>query len=997
MQTHGGAAAEAAILGTERVFRAKVRVDWNRDGQFAHELSNLDRFIDDVETDRALEGSAPEEVLLIEGASSAELRMTLHGDFNGFPLVYVFSPYNMEGPLQGIQKIDAEVKYSLILDTPFGSVEYPQFVGNLRTITPDRAGASVEITALDRAEKMRKPIQLPPFAISHEHISYGEIDSQYIRSQWVIDHALRMCDSGVSDRRPTYRSELGLIGDALDGPLLFVTGNGSYLPTVGYLDNPNYASFPNAGKPMYTRQAPKHPNADADDPAPLSLAGTGTPITTGHAGGNSEGWLPYWVADVERLNSHSVHYFGITLNMQDNPEYPWSLNYRLFQIILGGGFFLNAYVDNGQVYLEYYHSSDGSASTVYGRMDSITIPTDQDHVDILLMWDLTTGRSRFWGRAGYNTTGSDWENEGSPLPRTLSFVEPMDNVKGRATVGQAIGFSNAFYGTSNRTDRPVDDTQQMWRSPSYLAKCDEGLNLFSHIPTHKKQEAWTLVKDVAAAEFGSVFWDETGVFHFWNWGTMLAKRESVVRTYSLDHVEGLKVSNNLDSVRNVFSLVTKQKRSSMGPVHAFAASDINEFYIQPRSTKIFTIWMDDIVSPLTWYLTRYASMVNNQGVPQWSSGHVHGFIVQYLSAGNWSEFNQHGSPTVKVYFSMDGHVSIKITNDTIYPMRMSQGWPGDPGKDNGTDEQAKLNFRGTTITSPADMIFTYRNEDSISKYGERVLELSGDWYQDGTWDSGMLDLITPRTGEPVPTTDAITVAGDPRLQLADVIQITDDNEGMGDMLLQVFGINRKFSRGEGLTDTLSVEMVPPGNIEPPSTDPTDPELGDTITRVNLCDNPFLLNNRAGWYGGTEVDVSGMDRSTGYRVSSGTQVVAPKASVNSGDAYRFSVQIKPDSRMTDVRVAIDWYSNYGYLSSGQSESYVVDTVVPGRLFTPLSTAPRGATAGLITVMGHTGTIDVTAAMYEKDGEFQATYFDGDTPGGRWDGARGNSTSRITEEI
>ena len=993
MQTHGGAAAEAAILGTERVFRAKVRVDWNRNGLYDHELSNLDRFIDEITTDRALEGSAPEEILLIEGASSAELRMTLHGDFQGYPLVYVFSPYNSEGPLAGTQKIDAEIKYSLIVDTPLGSFEYPQFVGNLRTITPDRGSASVEITALDRAEKMRKPIQLPPFAISHEQIAAGEIDSQYIRSQWVIDHALRLCDAGVSDKRPTSRQELGLIGDGLDGPLFYLTGTGSYLPTIGYLDNPNASSFPNTGQAMYSDTGPLHPDAPVDTPQPLALAGLGLPINQTTGDPTTRGTLRYWVADVERLNPYSTHYYACTLNLQENAESVSTIDsHLLFEIYCGANTRLIGIIDNGQFYIQKIYGSNSPENT-----PRVNIPTTGDHVELFMQWDLSPGISKTYVRAGTNKISSSWYTFGSAIPSGYPYNKAHEDIKGRFTVGHGISQSDIVYGTSNKTGRPVNDTAQVYRVPTYLAQCDVGLNFLSHIPSHKQQEAWELVKSVAAAEFGSVFWDENGVFRFWNWGTMLAKREVPVRTYSLDHVEGLKVSNNLDSVRNVFNLVTKQKRSSMGPVHAFAAGDINEFYIQPQSTKIFTIWMDDIVSPLTWYLTRYASMDNNQGLTKWSSGNVHGFIVQYLSGGLWSEFNQHGSPTVKVYFSMDGHVSIKIWNDTIYPMRMSQGWPGDPGLDNGTDEAPKLNFRGTIINSPADMVFTYRNEDSIAKYGERVLELSGDWFQDGTWDSGMLDIITPRTGEPVPTTDSITVAGDPRLQLADVIEITDDNEGMGNMSLQTFGIRRRFSRDEGLTDTLTVEMVPPGDIAPPSTDPTDPDLGQTVTRVNECDNPSLLFNRTGWYGGSMINVTGMDRSTGYSVPSGTQVVAPKAPVKAGSSYRYSLQVKVPSRMTAIKVGIDWYSNNGYLSSGPSSTYTVDTAVPARLFTPATVAPKGATAGLLTMTGHTGTVSVTAALYEQDGEFQATYFDGDTPGGQWDGARGNSTSRITEEI
>lgn len=995
MQTHGGAAAEAAILGTERVFRAKVRVDWKRDGQFDHVLSNLDRFIDEVETDRSLEGSAPQEVLLIEGSSSAELTLTLHGDYNGLPLVSLFSPFNRVGPLAGIQTIDAEVKYSLILDTPVGSFEYPQFIGNLRTITPDRGSASVQFTALDRAEKMRKPIQLPPFAISHEHISYGEIDTQYIRSHWVIDHVLRHCDSGVSDKRPTSRQELGLIGDALDGPLLFVSGNGSYLPSIGYLDNPNFASFPNAGNPMYNDNAPVHPNAPAGSARPQALAGTGTPIDTGHKGGDQKGWLPYWVADVERLNPASVHYFGCTLNLQSNPQSVSSVTYLLFQIILGGGYYINAYVSGGQVWWERVYDNGASTPTYsYAYGPKVNIPNTGGNVDIFLMFDLTAGRSRAWARAGSNTSGSTWTNTGSALPRTLGFVQRIDNVKGRATVGQAISISNVVYGTSQRSDRPVADYQQVYRTPSYLARCDRGLNLFSYVPTHQKQEAWELVKEVAAAEFGSVFWDENGVFQFWNWKTMLDKRASVVRTFSLDHVEGLKVSNNLDSVRNVFNLTTSQKRSSMGPVHVFSASDINEFYVPPRSTKIFTIWRDDVVSPLTWYLTRYASMNNNQGIPRWSSGNVHGFIAQFQSAGNWSEFNQHGTPRVKVYFSMDGHLQIKITNNTIYPMRMSQGWPGDSTQP-AVSPAAKLEFNGTLIESKTDLVFTYRNEESIAKYGERVLDLSGEWYQDGTWDSGMLDLITPRTGEPVPTTDAITVAGDPRLQLGDVIRVTDENQGMGNMFLQLFGIRRRFSREEGLTDTLSVEMLPPANSTPPTTDPGEPNPSQTITRVNLCDNPSLLNDAEGWYGVDEVNPTGMDRDTGAQIASGVQGVAPQARITAGRTYRGSAQIK-GLGSTQVRIGFDWYSDNGYLATASGTTVSVSNGTVTRVYTPASVAPQGATRLLMTIAPTSTSVQATAVLYEET-TTQSSFFDGDTTGARWDGARGNSTSRLTEVI
>src|SRR5690606_42117161 len=61
-------------------------------------------------------------------------------------------------------------------------------------------------------------------------------------------------------------------------------------------------------------------------------------------------------------------------------------------------------------------------------------------------------------------------------------------------------------------------------------------------------------------------------------------------------------------------------------------------------------------------------------------------------------------------------------------------------------------------------------------------------------------------------TDAITIAGDPRLQMGDTIEIKDP-EGMGETLrVQILRISRTFSRDGGLEDVLTVELVRPAGI-----------------------------------------------------------------------------------------------------------------------------------------------------------------------------------------
>ena len=187
MQTHGGSPATEAILSDQRVFINKLSVDWDRDGKYNHPLSNLSGYVKSVSVDRALTGSAPAEILLIEGSSSAQLQFTISGEYKGMSFPSVFSRYNRSSPFWGKPIVSPEVTWSILVETALGVIEYPQFKGVVRTVTPDRAENSVTVSCLDFVEYLRKPIRLPSWAMSEEHVNYGEIDSQLCRSHWVID------------------------------------------------------------------------------------------------------------------------------------------------------------------------------------------------------------------------------------------------------------------------------------------------------------------------------------------------------------------------------------------------------------------------------------------------------------------------------------------------------------------------------------------------------------------------------------------------------------------------------------------------------------------------------------------------------------------------------------------------------------------------------------------------------------------------------------------
>src|SRR5690606_9925209 len=179
MQTHGGEAATAAIESRERQFSVRLTVDFERNGEPV-DVSDL---VANISTDRMMKGSAPEEILLVAGSGAAELEFDLSGELYGLPAVAVFSPFDAQASFSTDAPIRAQRLYELGIETVLGTVRYPLFVGNVRTITPDRGNNVVEFTALDRVEKLRKPVRFAPFAVADKFTSRGIIDSQVYNSQ----------------------------------------------------------------------------------------------------------------------------------------------------------------------------------------------------------------------------------------------------------------------------------------------------------------------------------------------------------------------------------------------------------------------------------------------------------------------------------------------------------------------------------------------------------------------------------------------------------------------------------------------------------------------------------------------------------------------------------------------------------------------------------------------------------------------------------------------
>lgn len=792
MQTQGGTPAETAITSPEREFIVKVTVDWNNNGLYDHALSDMSRYVKTVETDRSLRGDLPEDIFSVQGASAASLNLVIHGQYSNLPLVSVFSPYQPDSPFWGKDMVGMEIKYELGVVTATGVVFYPQFVGFVRTVEPDRGSGYVTITALDRVELLRRPVMFPNFAMFEPQRNTGNrILGQQIDSQWVIDHCLRPSNISPTPYRPSTREENGLNENDVTGPQLWISGVGGYLPSIGWLDNYPAQEFPETETStvqMYAQNGQRHPSVGTSGPRPKNLnAMTTSPNDT----------TQYWGRNRNQVNPIGTQVMGFTLVQRGSSGTYWQTVPDFDVLHIRPGYWLQIKViigDSGKVW-STYRGSDGTIFT----SPKVNIPVTTESTRITVMWDaFRPGGARVHVQAGANSSGADWTNVGgTPTTDTSNY----DVFKGLATVQRDLGLNDIFWTATNFGSLSVAGGQA-WagKAATYGAVLDPGLNRLTYLPTRRSDDAWEVISDVVGAEFGAAHWDESGIFRFWNRDTIKTKATSVVRTVYLDQLQGLKITNTLDGIRNIWSMDSGRRVARLQ--HVIEAQSVDQFYVGAGEARYYVVSGDGIVAVDPGSPQRQSTL-GGSPYPAWNPDSYQAYVVQWLEGGVWVENDAKISGLDLVPFhNENGDIIIAIYNGYDEPARLATN-----------TGQAALVITGTAIIDNGTSVQTVKDFTSINKYKGRNIKLAGDWYQEYSNQQSLLNTMLTRTSRPVPTTDRITIAGDPRIQLADAIRVRDP-EGLGDAFdVQIYGIQRSFDVETGLIDTYSIELSrSPGGV-----------------------------------------------------------------------------------------------------------------------------------------------------------------------------------------
>lgn len=781
---------EEAVSNGERSFIVSLRVDWNRNGLYNHALSDMSKFVFSATTDRSLQGAAPPELGFTSGSAAAELRVTLAGeDSEGRSLASIFSPYQIDSPFWTLEPVGCQIEYQIGIDTHvFGVLWYPQFIGNIRTVSPNRGANNVEITALDRVEVLRNAVNFPQWAVSEKHVIAGRTLAQLMESQYLIDHAIRHCDVSTSPVRPFRYADINVGDPVVTGTQAFISGNGGKPAVIGWEDNSTRQEFPDTehGVLMYEAIGETHPQAPYPSVKPKVFAAIGNQP--------NDDMLLWWVKDRDAINGQAASVCGFTLikDIGQNPSYYLTMpdtkvaafrsrDEQEYQIWMGAGDVWTVYERQGP-------------SPISFTSPSVTIPAD-DIVHIHIAWDPfhPNGPNVYVQAEGSNSGVVDL---GSPL----SYAGADDELAGLVEISHQVAMQDIYFTTTGLGSIGTGNSLKP-QPATYAASLDPGLNRLSFMPMRNKPQAWDVCKTVADAELGAVFWTEDGKFVFWNFDTLQSKQSNIVREITIDDLKSLDITRSLDSVRNIYAMDKEKARSVVGRV--YVSQDVDEFYVPAVTRKTFKLFLNSVVSPDPAFLTRYKT-TGGDPVSTFTDDVIHGYVFQWFNGTSWNEAATGNTAglDIKAYYDQDGYVVVNIWNGWAEPIRLASG--------SGDTSRPAFHLGGSGIVTYDPQTEIIKNNTSVTKYMPRTLDLQGEMYQDMSNFTGVLAKFLARTSSPIPSSDQISMPGDPRLQLGDALRLRD-TDGFGEYFdVQIYGITRNFTIDQGLTDTLSVHLVQAG-------------------------------------------------------------------------------------------------------------------------------------------------------------------------------------------
>ncbi|MCA1570795.1 MAG: hypothetical protein LC798_10860 [Chloroflexi bacterium] len=716
----------AAIDSPVRQPVARVLADWDRDG-YGSSIDVLTPRVKALTIDRTLKGDLPDGVRLVEGHAAAQLTVDLGGDPNSaLDAAQYFSRTNTNSPLYGKERLHRPVKVELGMRGEY----LPAFAGRIAKLPVDSGARTAQLVALDDSERLRARVALPTVVADDLGDSRPSMSGS-----WLIDHVLRQNGIYASPpARPNVRFLATLRGSAYpevgkvekiigyDGPALFD-------PYTGAGPSSRELLFVRSGLSEAYRYTPSA-EVSADD-------GRGMLVEL------SEVVASYYPAGLIHL-TNGVDDVAVSVDV------------------------------NGVLTVGVRRDGTTTWRTATGPTMPAAMTTPGIYVGVHLSF--TVGEVTITWRLGTATTTSVLAaSAADPRPYPLTSVRlgetptrRLDGWLGQVQVTTEVNSPQvsgaAFTGGWNNAFLPT----------AYL---DRSMNQLTGILPSDARDSAALITEIATAEQGMTFFDESGVFRFRSrdWWTS-TEAQTVQRSLTATtNLTDLAYDDSLESLRNV--ITGRATPVILSPVQDVWTSPAGQD-LPARKSLVLWISFESAVVDLDTYVR-----LNNGGV--FGAG-LSRIRLNTNRAGDGTDWSAGG---IDVRWDLITATSAKLTLSNGNATNLYLTAPGGEGG---------LILAGRTLGAGDTSLIRAEASDarSIAEYGEQTYDIPDNpWRQDRASVDGLVASLIGQLAWPRPVLTDVGIVADPRLQLGDRVRIVDPDGLVLDREYWITGITTRLEGG----------------------------------------------------------------------------------------------------------------------------------------------------------------------------------------------------------
>lgn len=777
----GDTALEQAVMADRRHPVEQIEVDWNLNGLYDHEFSNISDYVVDWEVNREITTNLPEGTTLVEGYVISSVTLTLAGRVKGLGIVQLLNQYYEAGPLYRKPIVAApNVRVFTGYKTTDGTKWIQQFEGPVRIHELDSEDRTVNTEGLDPSDRLRTPVTLPQWMNYQDpFLDYDHYITT--KTQFVIDFALRRQRVWASDP---------LRGDEA----ISCTFHGGMAAEVGTAKN---FGGENPRSETNWFEDPNHPHGMLASPF---MPGAKISALTVYSN-RLWGWDP-------GQNVTVAHWVYIP---RDDEWQAGGGNWQYWRMMSSGR------SEDDYIYIGF-NAKNADTEMVFGvnmveGRSRLAIPMLEEWKGtwkwIAVQWHIATQTTydlviRVGGIQTYASTGVALPASVAPITARrytecyFGFTAPMSNFRMWLDVAKI-----------QAVNRILAEFFEGFVS-SQVERIDPGVNDLLYLPNKVNMDCFELIKEAVEAEYGTVGYNQVGLFYFHQrQQRTMSTNEAVREITAHKSLKKLAFRTSGDTIRNIVTTVTRPRWAEWTMI--YEAKTVRQFAFGTGETR-FPV-------ELEWGTWSYGVVdrLNHQRGTNWDETD-NGFQAVY----SLDTSIEHPKDSVEVYF--------RTLTDRTGEIVIYNYWdqPGMLATPDAQSPNPALKLFGYKLNEGADVLNTYASPGSRALYDDRVLPLEGnEWRQ---LERPMGEVATTLKNElknSYPLLDDIPIVGDHRLQEGDIVMVADPLGLLPPIRCRIVKINRKGSKENGYEDVLTCRPISPPGLGI-FNDPKQGILGETL-------------------------------------------------------------------------------------------------------------------------------------------------------------------------